>query len=125
VLHYLRDWTPTLAEVRRVLKPGGRLIASVNHPMAVNVMHRQEGPRPDYFEQYTWTDELPMQGRTVRMTFWNKPLHAMTDAFTAAGFRISVVHEPRPVPAARELFPDGFFLLDTFPTFLFFVVEAG
>ena len=23
VLHYLRDWTPTLAEVRRVLKPDG------------------------------------------------------------------------------------------------------
>jgi hypothetical protein len=54
-------------------------------PMAVNVMHRQEGPRPDYFAAYTWTDEMPMQGRTVPMTFWYKPLQAMTDAFTAAG----------------------------------------
>src|ERR1700728_4255075 len=26
VLHYLEDWGPALAEVRRVLKPGGRLI---------------------------------------------------------------------------------------------------
>jgi SAM-dependent methyltransferase len=32
VLHYLRDWGPTLAEVRRVLTPGGRLLASVDHP---------------------------------------------------------------------------------------------
>ncbi|MET8851633.1 methyltransferase domain-containing protein [Amycolatopsis sp. NPDC004625] len=125
VLHYLRDWAPTLAEVRRVLKPGGRLIASVNHPMMVNLTHRHEGPRPDYFEQYTWTDEFELHGRKAHMTFWNKPLHAMTDAFTAAGFRIAAVSEPHPVPAARELFPGDFEILDTFPSFLFFVLEAG
>ena len=32
VLHYLRDWTAPLAEMRRVLVPGGRLLLSVNHP---------------------------------------------------------------------------------------------
>src|SRR3954469_9531133 len=50
VLHYLRDWDRVLAELRRVLKSDGRLIASVNHPMMVNLTHRHEGPRPDYFE---------------------------------------------------------------------------
>jgi SAM-dependent methyltransferase len=124
VLHYLKDWAPTLAELRRVLKPGGRLIASVNHPMMVNLTHRHEGPRPDYFEQYAWTDEFELHGHAARMTFWNKPLHAMTDAFTAAGFRIAVISEPHPVPAARELFPGDFKILDTFPSFLFFVLEA-
>jgi SAM-dependent methyltransferase len=125
VLHYLEDWKPVLAELRRVLRTGGRLIASVNHPFMVNLTHRQAGPRPDYFEQYTWTDEFEMHGRTARMTFWNKPLHAMTDAFTEAGFRISVIGEPHPTAEARELFPDDFALLDTFPSFLFFVLEAG
>ena len=125
VLHYLEDWKPTLTELRRVLKTGGRLVASVNHPFMVNLTHRQAGPRPDYFEQYTWTDEFEMHGRTGRMTFWNRPLHAMTDAFTAAGFRISVIGEPRPTPEARDLFPDDFELLDTFPSFLFFILEAG
>ena len=49
----------------------------------------------------------------------------MTDAFTAAGFRISVIGEPHPTPEARELFPGDFEILDTFPSFLFFVLEAG
>ncbi|OZM70039.1 SAM-dependent methyltransferase [Amycolatopsis antarctica] len=123
VLHYLRDWGPTLAELRRVLRPGGRLIASVDHPFMINLIHRKSGPRPDYFETYNWTEEWTKGGHTARMSFWNRPLHAMTDAFTAAGFRISVINEPHPVPAAREAYPEDFDLLDTFPSFLFFVLH--
>jgi SAM-dependent methyltransferase len=125
VLHYLEDWAPALAELRRVLRTGGRLIASVDHPFAINLMHRQAGPRPDYFATYNWTEEWTMGGRPAPMSFWNRPLHTMTDAFTAAGFRIAVIHEPHPVPEARERFPDDFPILDTFPSFLFFVLEAG
>ena len=125
VLHYLRDWGPTLAELRRVLKSGGRLIVSVDHPIAINVMHRLTGPRPDYFETHKWTEEWTLGGQTAQVSRWNRPLHAMTDAFTSAGFRISVISEPQPVPAARELFPDDFHLLNTFPVFLFFVLHAA
>jgi hypothetical protein len=61
------------------------------------------------------------------MTFWTRPLHAMTGAFAAAGFRIAVISEPSPAPGARELFPDV--LADTnsgtFLCFLFFVLEAA
>ena len=66
-----------------------------------------------------------MGSQTAPMRFWHRPLHAMTDAFTGAGFRISVVSEPQPVPAARELFPDQFPALTTSPNFLFFVLTAG
>jgi SAM-dependent methyltransferase len=125
VLHCLEDWGPSLAELRRVLRPGGRLIASVDHPFAINLMHRQAGPRPDYSATHNRTEEWTMGGRPVPMSFWNRPLHAMTDAFTAAGFRIAAIHEPHPVPEAREVFPDDFGILDTFPSFLFFVLEAG
>ena len=59
------------------------------------------------------------------MRFWRRPLHAMTDAFTAAGFRLATISEPQPDPAARERFPDEFHDLSTKITFLFFVVEAS
>jgi hypothetical protein len=49
----------------------------------------------------------------------------MTDAFTAAGFRIAVISEPAPAPAARELFPDVIAAKPRFLCFLFFVLQAG
>ena len=54
-----------------------------------------------------------------------RPLHAMTDAFTAAGFRVAVISEPEPAPAARELFPDEIAAMPRFLCFLFFVLQAG
>jgi hypothetical protein len=64
-----------------------------------------------------------MGGQTVPMKFWTRPLHAMTDAFTAAGFRISVISEPDPVPEAHELFP-GLAEKPRFLCFLFFILHA-
>ena len=96
VLHYLEDWAAPLAELRRVLTPGGRLIVAVDHPFAIHAIHRLAGRKTDYFATYNWTEEWTMGGQTAPMSFWNRPLHAMTDAFTAAGFRIAVISEPSP-----------------------------
>lgn len=58
------------------------------------------------------------------MRLWRKPLQAVIDAFTTAGFGMSVISEPQPDPALRALFPDGFDDSSTKPCFLFFVVET-
>ncbi|WP_084780111.1 class I SAM-dependent methyltransferase [Planobispora rosea] len=121
VLHYLQDWGPALAEMRRVLRPGGRLIASVNHPF---VDYALQDPRPDYHATTSYTDLWTFNGQSFPMTFWRRPLHAMTDAFTAAGLRLAVISEPQPDPAARELFPDDFHAFSTKISFLFFVAEV-
>jgi SAM-dependent methyltransferase len=128
VLHYLEDWTGPLAELRRVLRPGGRLIAAIDHPFAIALMHRMQGGNPDYFETRSWTEEWTFGGYSATMTFWTRPLHAMTDAFTAAGFRTAVISEPPPAPdTPPELLPD--FLADkpsgSFLGFIFFVLEAA
>jgi SAM-dependent methyltransferase len=129
VLHYLEDWGPTLAELRRVLRPGGRLLVSVDHPFVIPLMRHMAGEKPSYFGIRNRIEEWTMGGQTAQMKFWDRPLHAMTEAFTAAGFRISVISEPPFVPEARELFPEE--LREIEPTrtrflcFLFFVLEAG
>ncbi|MEQ7846187.1 class I SAM-dependent methyltransferase [Nocardioides kribbensis] len=90
VLHYLQDWSGPLAELRRVLEPGGRLLLSVNHPVIRPVIYPQE----DYFATTAYTEDYTFDGRTAALNFWHRPLHAMTDAFSRAGFRISTVAEP-------------------------------
>jgi SAM-dependent methyltransferase len=124
VLHYLEDWGPALAELRRVLKPGGRLIASVDHPFAIVTMHRQAGREAENLDTTNWTEEWTLGGQTALMSIWHRPLHAMIEAFTGAGFRISVISEPDPDPAARELFPEVIAAQPRFLCFLFFVLQA-
>ena len=121
VLHYLEDWTGPLAELHRILRPGGRLILAVNHPILYKVLH----PEGNYFAIEKWQDEYTFNGQNAVLEYWHRSLREMTAAFTAAGFRISVIDEPHPAPGARERFPEQFGEKEAFLCFLFFVLEAA
>ena len=121
VLHYLQDWRGPLAELRRVLRPGGRLILSVNHP----IIYKLFDQNADYFAITQYSEDYTFDGQSATLTYWHRPLHAMTDAFTKAGLRISVVSEPPFSPdTPRELLPPHLLDRAAFLGFIFFVLEA-
>lgn len=118
-LHYVQDWASALAELRRTLKPGGRLIVSIIHPTVYAISY----PEADYFALTRYSEDYTFDEQTVWMTYWHRPLQDVINAFTAAGFRITTVTEPPPAPdTPSELLPttDG----RSFICFLFFQLEA-
>lgn len=121
ILHYLRDWTTPLSELRRVLKPGGRLIASVHHPIVYKILH----PDADYFAVAEWSEEYTFSGQQAVLSYWHRPLHAMVDAFTDAGFQIAVISEPPYAPdTPPEQVPPQVKDRAAFLSFIFFVLVA-
>ena len=126
-LHYLKDWGPTLAEFRRILKPSGRLVISEEHPSATFLGDRLSGGSSEYFGVRARTEEWNMGGQSAQLVFWDRPLHAMIDAFVAAGFRIVTISEPAPSSEAYELFPEEFANRPSgrFLAFLLFVLESS
>lgn len=72
VLHYLEDWAAPVSELRRVLRPGGRLIVAVNHPIIYKLIH----PDADYFAVARWSDEYTFDGQRATLTYWHRPLRA-------------------------------------------------
>jgi hypothetical protein len=58
------------------------------------------------------------------VTFWRRPLTAMTAAVTSAGFVIERLAEPAPSPAVEQRDPRVGRRLVTTPHFLFFRLRA-
>ena len=115
VMHYLRDWVPTLRELRRVLRPDGAFVLSTHHP----AMDAELAGSGDYFGVELLRDCWTVGGRDYEVRFWHRPLSAMFRAFRDAGFVVDELSEPQPLPECRERFPEAWARLTAKPHFLF------
>jgi ubiquinone/menaquinone biosynthesis C-methylase UbiE len=116
VLHYLADWTTPLAEFHRVLTPGGAVVFSTHHP----AMDWQLHSRDDYFATIQVTETWDKGGQPFDVTFWRRPLTAITTAISDASFVIDRLVEPAPSPELRERNPLDYTRILRSPRFLFF-----
>ena len=112
-IHYAADRAAAFAEFYRVLRPGGALVVSTQHPTADWL--RKGG---SYFEVRLETDvwRTPSGDQPVR--FWREPLSALCGYGTGAGFLIEKVIEPLPADSMRERYPEDYQKLTAEPGFL-------
>jgi hypothetical protein len=115
VLHHLAEWDGPLAEFRRVLAPGGTVVFSTHHP----AMDWQPLSPEDYFATRPVTETGRLAGEPFEVTFWRRPLTAMTEAIARAGLAIDRMTEPSPSPELARLDPGAYYRLRTQPAFLF------
>ena len=115
VMHYLRDWAPTLRELRRCLRPNGAVVLSTHHP----AMDAELADSGDYFATELLRDQWTVGGREYEVRFWHRPLSGMFREIAEAGFRVDELTEPQPLPEVRERFPEAWERLTKNPHFLF------
>jgi SAM-dependent methyltransferase len=114
VLHYLEDWTPTLREIHRVLRPKGHLIVSTHHPFMDFTLFQ----RPNYFLRELLQDQWEKGGQPFDVWFYRRPLTEILNSVLDAGFVIDGFSEPQPLPEVAQRSPEEFKKLSTRPWFL-------
>lgn len=120
VLHYIKDWRVTLAELYRVMKKGGRLVISTLHPFAIY----QYLKLPSYFDlklvEDTWGSSGP---HPFKVRYYVRPMHEVLRPIIQSKFKIISIDEPLPDEKCKELSPETYQSLMERPGFLFIVLE--
>jgi SAM-dependent methyltransferase len=113
-LHYIEDWTVTIKEFHRVLKPDGVLVISIEHPFyEFNFFQSKK-----YFEvenvKCTWKGFGP----PIEVNSFRRPLNQCITPLTDNGFYIDKLVEPKPTIEFERLDPKHFKELNDFPAFM-------
>jgi ubiquinone/menaquinone biosynthesis C-methylase UbiE len=113
VIHHLADRAACLREFFRVLRPGGHVAISTQHPTTDWL--RKGG---SYFETKQEEDVWHRGIAEYTIRFWREPLTALCSAIADAGFLIERLVEPLPALTMRERSPEHWEKLRREPGFL-------
>nr|WP_216896311.1 class I SAM-dependent methyltransferase [Nocardia alni] len=119
-LHYLRDWQTPLRSFAEILRPGGWIVLSLDHPFAPALA----GQHDDYFDTRLVSDTWTKADVEVTQHFWRRPLAAVMAEFAAAGFVIDAITEARPSSEALQRFPVELGPVSDVPTFIVYRLRS-
>ncbi|MAK60661.1 MAG: SAM-dependent methyltransferase [Ponticaulis sp.] len=114
-IDYVRDWSVPLAEFARALKPRGRLVMSVQHPMGAYDWYKPPSAFGVHLCRATWKG---FGGKPVEVPDYYRSFEETINPVLQAGFVLRGVTETRPSPELKALNPRKFAQNDRFPTFM-------
>ena len=113
VLEHLEDLDGALDEVARVVRPGGRFVVFVNHPLFQTpgsgwVDDQVLDPPEQYWRVGPYLPEtvtVEEVDRDVRLPFFHRPLSRYVNALAERGLYLTRMTEPAPPPRFLALAP--------------------
>jgi ubiquinone/menaquinone biosynthesis C-methylase UbiE len=115
-LHYLEDWFVPLKSFATLLRPGGWVVLSLDHPFSPPLPSQRRG----YFDTELVTDIWEKGDVEVTQHFWHRPLGAVIGAFADAGFVVDRIREAQPDRETVRRFPEELAQAETTPSFIVF-----
>lgn len=113
-MNYIEDWTLTVKEFNRVLKKGGILVISIEHPFfEYNFFNSKK-----YFKVENVKCIWKGFGRPVEVNSFRRPLNECITPLTDNGFYVDKLVEPTPTIEFEQLDPKHFKELNEFPAFM-------
>jgi SAM-dependent methyltransferase len=135
-LHYLDDWSELFLKIKKMLKPGGRFVFSIQHPIKWGaettrnsefnsfILGYKKFKKDDNFEIYgDYLNERKIQdelfGR-MKVIYYHKPLSTIFKIIRDAGFEVEDFLEPKPIEKAKQVKLDFYETYSKIPLFAVF-----
>lgn len=118
-IDYVRDWSVPLSEFSRVLKPGGRLVMSVQHPMGAYEWYQPPSAFGVHLCSAIWSG---FGGDPVEVHDYYRSFDEIVNPILKAGFQLQGIHETKPVETLKKLNPRKYEQNSLFPSFM--ILEA-
>ncbi len=134
-MHYLQNWEKGLAEVFRVLKPGGSFLLSCFHPVNTARVVTEDSARRkvrqlatviskdahdiEIIGDYLSTKKINDHQESIGpVTTWHKPLGEIFSEAKNAGFLIDQFVEPKPQAVMKKVSSFDYAKLSKIPAFM-------
>jgi SAM-dependent methyltransferase len=106
-IDYIKDWATPLSEVHRLLKPKGKFIFTIQHPLG----------------SWNWYKPTCAFGVQYVEASWKGSFEEVINPLITAGFKILKIEDLKPIDALRTLDPFSFGKFSKLASFMCVIVE--
>ena len=119
-IDYIHDWSIPLSEFYRLLKPKGKFIFTIQHPIGSWNWYK---PTSAFGVQYVEASWKGFTDEPVTMPDYYRSFSEVINPLITAGFKILKVEDLKPIDALRTLDPYKFGKYSKLATFMCVIVE--
>ncbi|MFA6238318.1 MAG: class I SAM-dependent methyltransferase [Bacteriovorax sp.] len=119
-IDYIKDWSTPLSEVNRLLKPKGKFIFTIQHPLGSWNWYKPECAFGVQYVEAIWKgfNEEP-----VVMPDYYRSFEEVINPLISSGFKILRIEDLKPIDALRTLDPYKFGKFSKLASFMCITVE--